>query len=162
MSLLPALLHEINVCIHLFGKLGDHDLEYRLSPSQRSTDELLRYIATCAIAPIVSMRAGDWKLYDEAEERIAARPMTDFVALMEEQAEALRQVFAEMTDEELDTKIVKAPGVRDMLTLREAVMRTSYAWLVAYRMQFFLHLKASGITDIGTSNNWAGVDRRRE
>ena len=29
---------------------------------------------------------------------------------------------------------------------------------VAYRMQFFLYVKACGVSDIGPANCWAGVD----
>ena len=32
-------------------------------------------------------------------------------------------------------------------------------WLLAYKMQLFLYVKASGATGIGTSNVWGGRDQ---
>jgi hypothetical protein len=38
------------------------------------------------------------------------------------------------------------------------LVETILKWIVAYKMQLFLHIKASGNTLVGTSNVWGGMD----
>lgn len=156
--LLEAIIHEISVCKHLFGKIPAEGFNFRFSERQRSTLELLRYLATCGIGPIQSLTAEDWSLYDERDKEVESMRPEDFPAVMDRQAELIREAFAGVGDDDLEGKMVKAPGVAGPLPLGGAIMRTSYAWLVAYRMQLFLHVKACGVPDIGTANNWAGID----
>lgn len=156
--LLEAILHEIDVCKHLFGKIPSEGFHFRFSERQRSTLELLRYLATCGIGPVRSLTAENWSLYDECDKEVESMRPEDFPAVMDRQGEMIREAFEAISDDDLEGKIVKAPGVAGALPLGGAIMRTSYAWLVAYRMQLFLHVKASGVPEIGTANNWAGID----
>ncbi len=157
--LLEAILHEINVCKHLFTKVPEGEFDYRPSEKQRSTLELLRYLATCAIGPIESMVGEDWNVYTKREEEIAEMEPEAFPAVMDRQAEAVREAFGKISDDDLLHKSVRAPGVGETL-LGTAIMRTSYAWLVAYRHELFMRAKAGGNHAIGTANNWAGIDWR--
>jgi len=156
--LLEALLHEIDVCKHLFTKIPEGSFDFRLSDKQRSTLELLRYLASCGVAPMKSLWANDWSHYDAYEKEVENMTAEEFPAVMDRQAESMREVFSAISDAELENTMVKAPGVKGELPLGAAIMRTSYAWLVAYRMQLFLQVKAGGIHTIGTSNNWGGID----
>ncbi|MGE3802217.1 MAG: hypothetical protein AB7H80_14470 [Candidatus Kapaibacterium sp.] len=156
-QLLDAILHELDVCKHLVAKIPEGGFDYRPSEKQRTTTELLRYLATCGIGPIESMSTGDWEHYNKREEGLKEMTAEEFPEVMEAQGEAIREAFTQISNDDLVNKIVKAPGAGE-LPLGTAIMRTSYAWLVAYRHELFLRAKASGNATINTANNWAGVD----
>lgn len=155
---IEAIIHEINVCKHLGTKVPDGGFDFRFSDKQRSTLQVMRYLATCGIAPIKSLVQNDWNVYDVYDKEVEDMMPEDFPAVMDRQIAYVREAFASISDDDLEKTIVKAPGVSDPLPLGAAIMRTSYAWLVAYRMQLFLQAKSSGVESIGTANNWAGVD----
>lgn len=157
--LLQAMLHELEVCKHLAGKLNAEDAEYRPSETQRSTIELMRYIASCGIGAMESLYTGDWKVYDAHEEAVETMLVGGFADAMDKQAGAIKTLFAEISDDDMLTKVVRAPGAGE-LPLGVAIMRTSYAWLVAYRHELFLRVKATSNNTIGTSNNWGGRDMK--
>ncbi|MCB0710727.1 MAG: DinB family protein [Ignavibacteriae bacterium] len=156
-QLLDAILHELAVCKHLVAKVPEGGFDYRPSEKQRTTIELLRYLATCGIGPIESMVAGDWEHYSKREETVKEMTAEEFSEVMEKQGEAIREAFTQISDDDFANKIVQAPGA-GKLPLGTAIMRTSYAWLVAYRHELFLRAKASGNAAINTANNWGGID----
>ena len=45
-----------------------------------------------------------------------------------------------------------------MLPLGFAVLEGPLKWLTAYKMQLFLYAKATGATQLKTSNLWRGTD----
>jgi hypothetical protein len=158
-QLLDSILNEIRVCRHLATKLTDKMMDYKPTENQRSTIEVLRYLASCAIGAMESLQAARWELYDVRENAVWSMTLTDFDEAMENQSTAIRQFFDALGDEELTGKIVRTPGAGE-LPLGLAIMRTSYAWLVAYRHELFLRAKLCGVSEVGTSNNWGGRDRK--
>ncbi len=159
-ALIDAIAHETKVCIHLHGKLTalpPEAFEYRPTEKQRSTLELMRYLGTCVSGPFISMLKEDWSEYGAREEAIAEMTPEEFPEVMERQLAEFREVLEGVDDEILAEQIVKAPGAGEM-PLGPAIMRTSYAWLVAYRHELFLRTKGAGNTEINTANNWGGVD----
>lgn len=159
-QLLKAINHEADVCIHLAGKIPVDGFDYRPSEKQRSTIELMRYLASVAIASLEAMLAGEWSGYAKREEAVAAMTPEEFADAMRAQMVEFDGMVAAVSDEEMLTRIVRAPGLGEA-PLGEALMRTVYAWLVAYRHELFLRTKAVGNHEIGTANNWAGVDRKK-
>ncbi len=156
-QLLEAILNEIRVCRHLATKITPDMVEYRPTDGQRSTIELLRYLASCSIGAMESLQAGSWDVYDAREYAVAEMTLAEFDAAMEAQANAITAFLAEVTDADLNTKLVRTPGAGE-LPLGLGIMRTSYAWLVAYRHELFLRAKICGKIELGTSNNWGGRD----
>lgn len=156
-DLLRALVHEANVCKHLFTKIPEGGMEYRPTEGQRSTFELLRYLATCGIGPIASYVEGDWKAYSQLDEEVQNMTPEEFPEIMDRQIERMQEAMNGISDQDLTTKKVMAPGAGEQV-LGTAIMRTSYAWLVGYRMQLFLYIKGAGNAEINTANNWGGVD----
>src|SRR5258705_12807115 len=59
-ALCASMTRECDIAIHLHGKLtpGAHD--YRMSPTQRSTLETMRYLSYCGIGGIEAMAPGGW------------------------------------------------------------------------------------------------------
>jgi hypothetical protein len=49
-ELVAALKNEVRILLHLAGKIDRNQLDYRPTPKQRSTIELLRYLASWAPA----------------------------------------------------------------------------------------------------------------
>jgi hypothetical protein len=154
-----SLTRECDIVIHLFSKLPPEAYDYRPSPEQRSTTELLRYLAICGAAGIRCMAESNWKLFSEVYgARVKEMPATDFPAAMERQKQEIRDFFASVSEEALLTQDAPLPGGRGMLPLGAAILNGPLKWLTAYKMQLFLYAKAAGAPQLKTSNLWAGTD----
>ena len=158
-TIIHAITHETHVLKHLHSKLADmpEAFDYRPSDKQRTTLELMRYLGTCASAPMISLLKGDWSEYSNRDKAIAEMTPEEFPEVLDQQLAEFREVLESLDEETLQTQIVNAPGAGEM-PLDQAIMRTSYAWTVAYRHEFFLRIKAAGRADINTANNWGGID----
>jgi len=117
---------------------------------------LLQYLSLCGIAGTRSMAEGNWKIFGEYVERAKAESMDHFPGAMERQRNELTAFFAQASDELL-AKEAGVPGAGKM-PLAAAIMSGPLKWLTGYKMQLFLYAKATGSTDIGTSNAWGGMD----
>ena len=157
---LSSLLHECNVCLHLYGELPPDGLEYRQSPAQRSTLELLRYIAFCGIGGTCEVVDGGWDGYKHWEERHGSISAEEFPAAMERQKEALRAKFAEFTDDDLTREATLPMGVKTKLS--RALLEVPVKWMTGYRMQLFLNVKAAGNQGISTRDCWLGASKPEE
>jgi len=158
---LDSLLKECEICKHLYTKIAPDTFDFRPTPGQRSTLELLRYLAVCGSASMHVMTNGsDWSLWKPYTAHIAEMPHEDFPAAMDRQAEVMKKIFLAIPDEDLRAKEVKHPTGTTM-PMGVGLMRMTFSWLTAYRMQLFLYAKQSGAEEIGTSNNWAGMDRKK-
>ncbi|MFL6246377.1 MAG: hypothetical protein ACJ74H_10160 [Thermoanaerobaculia bacterium] len=152
-----SLVRECDIIVHLFSKLSPDAYDYRPAPEQRSTVELLRYLSICASAGIHCMAQKDWKQFAEYRERVKEMPAAEFPAAMERQKQEILEFFASIAEEELRSQEAPMPG-GTMLPLGLAVMEGPLKWLAAYKMQLFLYAKATGATELKTSNLWRGVD----
>jgi len=156
-DLLAAILNECKVCAHLFTKIPDGGLEYRPTPGQRSTLELLRYLSFCGIGAARTMVTGTWDEYKALEARAAEMAPEEFPAAMERQQSELSACFAEISDEDFAKKEATLPW-GNTVKLGRALMDLSLLWMCAYRMQLFLYAKAAGNDQINTANCWVGTD----
>src|SRR5688572_21605353 len=57
-ELIASLQHEIRVLLHLAGKVDKLKLDYRPTPKQRSTLELLQYLAVMGPTQVALIKAG--------------------------------------------------------------------------------------------------------
>jgi hypothetical protein len=160
-QLAASMLHECDIIEHLYRKLPHDSLDYRPSASQRSTLELLRYVAMCGIGGIRSLSEGNWRIFNEYAKRLESMAGDSFPEALTRQREEIRGFFAGTSDEELMTRQARLPtGVIQNLGL--AVINGPLKWLSAYKLQLFLYAKATGARDIGTSNAWAGIDWKKQ
>src|SRR5262245_11661389 len=83
--------HEVRVIRHLAKKVLPGTLDWRPTPAQRSTIELLRYLTTAAIVPACAMIAGTWDGAEEAEKASDALGIDDIDAALERQEVLLRE-----------------------------------------------------------------------
>lgn len=156
-QLTDSLIHECNVCKHLHTKLSGEGYEYRPTPAQRSSVELLRYLAVIGIASIKGFAESNmeaWRSYAAEVENMTAE---EFPAAMDRQIERIREAMDALTDEQLATQESKLPN-GTVTNLGAALINGTLKWLTAYKMQLFLYAKAAGAHEIGTPNCWAGID----
>jgi hypothetical protein len=62
-DLIESFLNEGRICIHLFERIPEGGLDYRPTPGQRSTLELLRYLTFHVTTSTYSMITGNWDNY---------------------------------------------------------------------------------------------------
>lgn len=156
-ALCASMTRECDIAIHLHGKLtpGAHD--YRMSPTQRSTLETMRYLSYCGIGGIEALASGGWTKWSERIATSERMTVEEFPAAMRRQKTEIEDFFASISEGTLASQSAKPPG-GEVCPLGTALMDGPLKWLVAYKMQLFLYAKASGATEIGTSNAWGGRD----
>ena len=157
-QLADAMIKECDICIHLHSKLGADSAEYRPGPGQRSTVELLRYLAASAIGGMTSLKANDWNNYGEYAGRVKDMTVAEFPAAMTRMRDEIKAFFANTTDAELQQDATMFGGYKAPLAY--AILIGPFKWLTAYKLQLFLYAKASGAAAIGTSNAWGGMDAK--
>jgi hypothetical protein len=156
-QLAASMLRECDIVIHLHSKLPEGSLDYRPAEGQRSTLELLRYLAICAAAGIRCMKESNWKLFAEHVERVKEMTADEFPAAMERQKQEIADFFAGTSEETLETQDAPVPGGA-IMPLGAAILNGPLKWLAAYKMQLFLYAKAAGATELKTPNLWRGSD----
>lgn len=151
-----SLKHECRVIRHLFEKIPEGTMDFRLTPGQRSTLELLQYITLIVPASIEMVYQGTSDVFGSFVEKSKTVTAENFISSFEESEkmalETLLKFDSEKLKEEMDVFMMgkKTKGVY--------LVETILKWIVAYKMQLFLHIKASGNTRVGTSNVWGGMD----
>ncbi len=157
---LDSCLNEIQIIKHLYGKVTPEMLSYRPSEKQRSMLELLQYLSHFAKVEAAAVYTGKAVDFKTAMITAYQMPAEDFLPMMDEQAEELKNIFSKITDTELKAEV-------NLFGTDNSQPRTIWFFnlilksLTAYKMQLFLYLKACRVAEIGTSNLWRGEDNRR-
>lgn len=157
---LAAVDHETRVVKHLATKLLPGTLDWRPTPKQRSTLELLRYLTSAASVPCLAMIRGHWDDAEALEKEAEAVTLATFPAAMDRQRAIIADALAPLSERDCLERDAKLPWGTPV-KLGEALVRTVLYTYVAYRMQLFLYAKQSGNADIGPANCWVGVDAPR-
>jgi hypothetical protein len=159
-ELLASMRSEIRIMKHLATKVPPGTWDWRPTPGQRSTLDLLRYVTHCGTIGAVHAVTDAW---DHAEATAAASeavtPET-FAAAMDRQMADLEALVAPLTDADLRRATTMPWGAPTTVGL--GLIEMGLKPLVAYRMQLFLHAKQSGNAALDSANCWIGVDRPRE
>lgn len=157
-SELAALLqNEVRILLHLIGKIDRSAIDYRPTPKQRSTLDLLRYLSIMGptLVRMANNQAdfGTWKAENEAA---SARNFDQTVAKIAEQKQTYETLLAGMSDETLRSEIDNFDGSK---TSRGVfIVKYVVQGHAAYRTQLFLYLKSCGCEELNTRNLWGGVD----
>ena len=151
-----SLAHEFNVVRHLFTKIPEGKFDYKPTEKQRTTLELLQYLSIAVPAAVAVVSAGDSKAFHPYVERSKTVTSENFIEIFSQGEKEAIDVIDAFTPEQLLEKI-NIFMMGDM-TKGVYLVETSLKWIVAYKMQLFLYIKASGNTSIGTSNLWGGMD----
>ena len=143
---------ESQIAINLFAKMPAGGLDYRPSHGQRNTTELLRYLSFGPYNGLLKVIGGDWKLGKSTAEATAGMPASDFPMKMAWQAEAAAQALRSVSTATLLNEDITFPWGETCK--RGEGLDYPYRWLVGYRMQLFLYLKAAGATQLNTGDCW--------
>ena len=156
-ELVASLQNEVRILLHLTGKIDPAQLDYRPTPRQRSTLELLRYLTVMGPELVGCIRSG---VFDHArwQASLAAADNLDFAQVLAA-IERLPARYAELVGAfpEADLR-----GEVDMFFRKASrgsiIVNIVLCGHAAYRAQLFLYLKASGREELSTSNLWGGID----
>jgi hypothetical protein len=156
-ELIASLQHEVRILLHLAGKIDRARLDYRPTPKQRSTIELLQYLSIMGPALIRSAKAGafDTEAWTAAQRDAAARDFDQTLAAIAAQSDGYAAMLADVSDADFRTP-VEIFGQRT--TKGAFIVNLVLCGSAAYRTQLFVYLKACGREELSTMNLWAGVD----
>jgi hypothetical protein len=160
-ELIDVLRNEARILGHLAGKVERDMLDYRPTRTQRSTLELLQYMAIMGPTQMRVIKRGifdretlgaEWR---PAEEAAARMTFEECVAAIERQGEDYGCQLAAWTDQDFR-------GVVDLfgqkMTRGRLVVDLVVSGHAAYRTQMFCYLKSCGRDELNTMNLWAGMD----
>jgi hypothetical protein len=157
-ELIASLQNEVRILLHLAGKIDRKQLDYRPTPKQRSTIELLKYLSMMGptIIQYAVTNSTDGAIWTTAEAAANARDLDQTLAAIAAQKDAYASAIGGMSDADFRGDVTSFDGSK---TSRGAfIVSLVLGGCVAYRTQLFLYLKACGRDELGTTNLWAGTD----
>ena len=156
-ELIGSLQHEVHILLHLASKVDRLTLDYRPTPTQRSTIELLRYLSVMGPGLVQSAKAGtfDTAAWGAAVDAANARDMDGTIAAIAGHKDAYAALIGGMSDADFRVEI----EMFGRKTTRGAfIVNFVLCACAAYRTQLFCYLKSCGGDELNTMNLWAGVD----
>jgi hypothetical protein len=156
-ELIGSLQHEAHILLHLAGKIDRAKLDYRPTPKQRSTLELLKYLSVMGPAMVEAAKEGafDPAAWGAATQAAEPRDFDQTLAAIAAHRETYASQLGAMSDADFRVEI----EMFGRKTTRGAfLVNTVLCGYAAYRTQLFVYLKACGRDELNTMNLWAGVD----
>lgn len=156
-ELIASLQNEVRILLHLASKIDSTMLDYRPTPKQRSTIELLRYLSIMGPQLIRSIKAGafDTAAWGAADAASKDMNFEQVLAAIQKESDDYAQFLSSWSDADFRGKIEMFGGTASRGSLLVAYVVAGHA---AYRTQLFCYLKANGHDELNTMNLWAGID----
>jgi hypothetical protein len=160
-ELISALQHEIRILVHLAGKVDSAQLDYRPTPKQRSTLELLQYMAIMGPTQMAAIRGGVFDraamtaIWTPAEALSKTMSFEQAVSAIQAQSDDYARQVNDLTEVDLRGVVEFFGRQASRGSLLVSLILNAHA---AYRMQLFCYLKSCGRAELNTMNLWAGVD----
>ena len=156
-ELIAALQNEVRILLHLASKIDRAQLDYRPTPKQRSTMELLKYLSVMGPHMVEGVGTGfDQEKWKAAAAAADERDFDQTLEAIAAHSDRYAALLTAMSDEDLRTPFDGFDGKK---TTRGAfIVNLVLCGCAAYRTQLFLYLKACGHDELGTANLWGGVD----
>jgi hypothetical protein len=160
-ELIALLEDEVRILLHLAGKVDKSKLDYRPTPTQRSTLELLRYLAIMGPTQVAVIQTGVFNrdtlgaTWGPAEAASKTMTFEQAVAAIQKQSDEFARVLTVWSDADFRADVDMFGRKFSRGTLLVNLVLGGYA---AYRTQLFCYLKACGRDELNTMNLWAGVD----
>ena len=156
-ELIASLQNEVRILLHLISKVDRKQLDYRPTPKQRSTIELLRYLTLMGPALIPAIKTGtfDGAAFGAAQATANAMNFDQVVAAIEKLSSSYAEQLGAFSDADFRGQI-------DMFG-QKASRGSHLVFLLvsghaAYRTQLFCYLKSCGRDELNTMNLWGGMD----
>lgn len=154
---LASLQREADITSHLVAKLRPEHLAFRLTPAQRSLQELIVFMATQYAGSVAFLTTGSWDAWGAYAKLNADLTPATFAEHMARQVTEVHRLLQDISEQDFARRVVKTPtGVET--TLANALLEVTLKWAAGYKMQLFLQAKAAGLGELGTSNLWHGKD----
>ena len=156
-ELLASLQNEVRILLHLASKIDPARLDYRPSGSQRSTIELLRYLAVMGPELIRSIKAGafDPAAWQASLNTANALGFEQVLAAIEGHKARYAELLGSFSEAEFRDEIEMFYRKASRGSM---IVNMVLCGCAAYRAQLFLYLKACGREELGTTNLWLGAD----
>ena len=156
-ELIQSLQNEVRILLHLSTKIERDKLDYRPTPKQRSTLELLRYLSIMGPTLVQAAKAGafDPPRWSAAKDASDARDFDDTLTVIAAQSAEFASLIEDMSDADFRVEI-EMFGRR--ATRGSFLVNTVLCGYAAYRTQLFVYLKACGRVELSTMNLWGGID----
>jgi hypothetical protein len=156
-ELIGSLQHEVHILLHLASKIDRAKLDYRPTPKQRSTLELLQYLSIMGPALVRVAKSGtfDPAPWTADEQAAARRDLDQTLAAIAGQRDIYAAQLGEMSDDDFRTQI---EVFGEKFSRGSFIVNMVLSGCAAYRTQLFLYLKACGREELNTMNLWSGVD----
>src|SRR6185369_6240793 len=99
-ELIGSLQNEVRILLHLAGKIDRNKLDYRPTPKQRSTLELLRYLVVMGPQLIRAIKAGafDPAVFTAAANEANAMNFDQVLGAIEKQSGTYAQLLSTFSD----------------------------------------------------------------
>ena len=156
-EVIAQLQKEVRILLHLASKIDRSQLDYRPTPKQRSTLELLRYLTAMGPILVRSIKAGafDVERWQADTAKANAADFGQVLALIGAQENEYATLLGSWSDADFrgSIEMFGRTATRGSFLL-ELVLNGC----AAYRTQLFLYLKACGREELSTMNLWQGVD----
>lgn len=156
-ELIASFQNEVRILLHLARKVDHASVDYRPTPKQRSTLELLRYLAMMGPELIATATSGafDVPAWNAAEAAVGSMTLGEAIAAIDGHTARYAAMLGEVTDDQLRAEVDIFGGK----TSRGAfIVNQVLCACAAYRTQLFLYLKSCGREELSTWNLWAGMD----
>jgi len=157
-ELIASLQNEVRILLHLAGKVDRSQLDYRPTPKQRSTIELLRYLSMMGPTMVTYAMSGsqDPNLWADAARAADARDFDQTVTAIAAQHGGYATLLASASDVDFRVEIDSITGGK--ISRGSMLVNLVLAGCAAYRTQLFVYLKACGHEELCTMNLWGGID----
>jgi len=157
-ELIASLQNEVRILLHLASKIDPKKLDYRPTPKQRSTLELLRYLVVMGPMLIRAVKAGsfDREAWQAATTEANAMNFDQVVSAIEKQRNTYSQLLSTFSDADIRGEVDLFGNGKSSRGV--VIVSMVLGGCAAYRTQLFLYLKACGREELNTMNLWGGVD----
>jgi hypothetical protein len=155
-DLIAQLQKEVRILLHLAGKVDRHQLDYRPTPKQRSTIELLRYLLIMGPSLIRGIKSGfDVERWQADTAAASAMSFDELLAGIEKQGAEYASLLEGWTEADFGGQIELFGRTA---TRGAFLLELVLGGCAAYRTQLFCYLKACGREELSTANLWQGMD----
>ena len=157
-ELIGSLQNEVRILLHLAGKIDRNKLDYRPTPKQRSTIELMRYLTIMGRGLVGAIKTGtfDGAAWGAAAAAAEKKNLDEVLADIASLSDFYAAELSPMTDADFAGQVALFSPDKQSRGLW--LVNLVLAGHAAYRTQLFLYLKACGRDELNTLNLWQGVD----
>ena len=157
-ELIASLQKEVRILLHLAGKIDRAQLDYRPTPKQRSTIELLRYLSYMGpmLVRYAKQEQVDQAAWAEIVKIADSRGFDETLAAIATHSDTYAALLGDMDDAAFRAEVPGFDGAKT--SCGSLIVNHVIGQCAAYRTQLFLYLKACGREELSTMNLWVGVD----